>query len=67
MALPVSLVFVVLFAVAAVVTGNPALLSDTGDSDCPTWFIPVNNSCVCGSDLNGKVKCNADIPALNTR
>ena len=49
-----------LFAVAAVVTGNPALLSDMSDSDCPTGFIPVNNSCECGSDLDGKVRCNPD-------
>ena len=55
-----TLPFIVLFAVAAVVTGNPALLSDTSDSDCPTWFIPVNNSCECGSDLDEKVRCNPD-------
>ena len=52
--------FVTLFTVVGVVTGNPALLSDMSDPDCPTWFVPVNNICECGSDLSEKVRCNAD-------
>ena len=51
---------ILLFTMAAVVTSNPALLSSMSDSACPTWFIPVNDSCVCGSDVHEKVQCNED-------
>ena len=34
--------------------GNPA-----ANNDCPLWFIPDgNDSCKCGSDVGGVVKCN---------
>ena len=32
-----------------------------GNPSCPTWFFPdpsLNNTCICGNDIEGVVKCN---------
>jgi hypothetical protein len=47
------------------VTGkSAALVGDPGATTCPPWFLPQNKSegnatCVCGSSLNGVVRCNS--------
>ena len=43
-----------LFTVLTGSEGNPA-----ANNDCPLWFISDgNDSCKCGSDVGGVVKCN---------
>ena len=33
--------------------------NSAANNDCPLWFIPDGNeTCKCGSDLGGVVKCN---------
>ena len=54
-----SIIYVTVESVSLVMESKSFNNGQRNNHDCPQWTLPKdNNSCQCGDDLNGIVKCN---------